>query len=265
MNFALALLIGLELSVSPFDDAVKRFEEQAFTYTGGDTKTQKFAYRLLRPEQLEAGKKYPVVLFLHGAGERGDDNKSQLKYLPHWLSEPESRAKYPCFLIAPQCPSDKKWVEVSWDSAVSQDRPPEPGDQMKVVIGILNEVMKEHRVDDRRVYLTGLSMGGYGSWDLAMRLPERFAAVAPVCGGGDEQGADLLKDVPIWAWHGDADNAVPVARSRGMIEAIKKAGGSPKYSELKGVGHDSWTPAYTDPKGVVPWMFQQSRESASEK
>ena len=93
-----------------------------------------------------------------------------------------------------------------------------------------------------------------------MRRPDWFAAVAPICGGGDESQADKIKDLPIWAWHGDADDAVPVERSRTMIEAIKQAGGNPKYTELKGVGHNSWTPAYTDPQGLIPWMFEQRRQ-----
>jgi predicted peptidase len=99
-------------------------------------------------------------------------------------------------------------------------------------------------------------MGGYGSWELATRMPDRFAAVVPICGGGDEHWADHLVNVPIWAWHGDADPAVPVERSRKMIEAIKQSGGHPKYTELKGVGHNSWTPAYSDPEGPIPWMFE---------
>jgi predicted peptidase len=102
-------------------------------------------------------------------------------------------------------------------------------------------------------------MGGYGSWDLAARRPELFAAVVPICGGGDEHAAERLLKTPIWAVHGDADTAVPVERSRRMIEAIKAAGGQPKYSELPGVGHNSWTPAYSDPEGVLPWMFEQVR------
>jgi predicted peptidase len=103
-------------------------------------------------------------------------------------------------------------------------------------------------------------MGGFGSWDWATREPDRFAAVVPICGGGDESKADKLTKTPIWAVHGDTDEVVKVEQSRRMIEAIKKAGGDPKYSELKGVGHNSWTPAYSDPKGIVPWMFEQRKK-----
>jgi predicted peptidase len=130
---------------------------------------------------------------------------------------------------------------------------------MQVVIDILQDVIANSPVDETRLYLTGLSMGGYGSWDLGTRLADRWAAVAPICGGGDELYADRLANVPVWAWHGDADEVVPVAKSRRMIDAIRAAGGTPKYTELADVGHDSWTPAYTDPNGLVPWMFSQRR------
>jgi predicted peptidase len=125
------------------------------------------------------------------------------------------------------------------------------------VIAILDEVTAKNLIDPARVYLTGLSMGGYGAWELAERMPERFAALVPVCGGGDEAQASRLVGLPIWAWHGDEDTAVPVERSRRMIAAIEEAGGTPHYTELKGVGHDSWTAAYSGPDSVLPWMFEQ--------
>jgi predicted peptidase len=130
---------------------------------------------------------------------------------------------------------------------------------MQAVIDILEAVIREFPVDRARLYLTGISMGGFGCWDLGTRLAERWAAVAPICGGGDEMYADRLANVPVWAWHGSADDVVPVARSRVMIEAISAAGGDPKYTELAGAGHDVWTRAYTDPSGVVPWMFAQRK------
>ena len=102
-------------------------------------------------------------------------------------------------------------------------------------------------------------MGGFGSWDLGTRFASYWAAVAPICGGGDELYADRLEHVPVWAWHGAADDVVPVERSRRMIDAIRRAGGQPKYTELTGVGHDSWTPAYTDPQGLLPWIFSQRK------
>ena len=258
MNFTLAALVALELSAMPAPETVELYEARTVALTTPDGK-QEFAYRLLKPEKIEAGKKYPVILFLHGAGERGSDNEAQLAYLPEWIAKPENREKYPCFVIAPQCPEGKKWSDVDWgakgDIPMKDITPP-----MKAAVEMLDDLVKNQPVDTKRIYLTGLSMGGYGSWDLAERMPERFAAVAPICGGGDEKHADRLAKVPVWAWHGSADNAVPVERSRKMIAAIKAAGGDPKYTELKGVGHDSWTQAYTNADGVLPWMFEQAQK-----
>ncbi len=241
-------------------DGVNAYEQRVHKYTGGEYQDEQFKYRLLSPAKIEDGKKYPVVLFLHGAGERGDDNEAQLKYFPTWMGETKMREKHPCFVIAPQCRKGKSWSVGNWGSKDSSAMPKEPTDQLKVAVAILDNALKTLPIDEKRVYLTGLSMGGYGSWELAMRQPERFAAVAPICGGGDESQAERIAKLPVWAWHGDDDKAVPVDRSRNMIEAIKKAGGEPKYTELKGVGHDSWTTAYTREDGVVPWLFEQVRK-----
>jgi len=261
MNLLQQLLALLNLAFVFNDSPVPKevldqFDDRTIKYSGGEYKDEVFHYRLLKPAKVEAGKQYPVVLFLHGAGERGDDNIKQLLYLPQWMTDAARREKFPCYLIAPQCRKDQKWANVDWssDRAVAG---PEMSDQMKVALMALDEVTKEFPVDRRRVYLTGLSMGGYGSWDVAVRFPERFAAVAPVCGGGDEAQAAKLKNMPIWNWHGSVDKAVKVERSRRMIEAIRAAGGSPKYTELEGVGHNSWTAAYKDTDQLIEWMFEQ--------
>lgn len=242
------------------DDVINHYQSRELKYTGGEYKDHVFKYRLLKPDSVEPGRKYPLVLFLHGAGERGDNNKAQLKFLPTWMSAEPMRKKYPCFVLAPQCPTNRKWVNVDW-SAMKNPMPQEPSDEMKAVIMMLKQIEAEYPVDMDRVYLTGLSMGGYGTWDLACRHADWFAAAAPICGGGDEQQADKLVGLPLWAWHGDADRAVPVQRSRNMIAAIKAAGGDPKYTELPGVGHNSWTPAYTRDDGVLPWLFKQNRKN----
>ena len=236
------------------DDA---FLERSVTVTE-DGEPQRFRHRLLRPARPEPGRRYPVVLFLHGAGERGSDNTAQLKYLPRWMAEPAMQERHPCFLVAPQCRSDHTWVEVAWSDPRSTPQAAAPTTDLAAAIAALDAVLAAEPVDPDRVYLTGLSMGGYGSWDLAARAPERFAAVLPICGGGDEATAPRLVKLPIWAFHGSADRAVPVSRSRTMIEAVRAAGGAPKYTELEGVGHDAWTPAYRDP-AVLDWLFAQRR------
>jgi predicted peptidase len=208
-----------------------------------------FRSQLLAPPAIEPGRRYPLVVFLHGAGERGRDNEKQLKYLPTWMTEPALRERHPCFLLAPQCREDERWVDISWADKKSTPQGPPTTDMLAVIAG-LNAAIAAEPVDPGRIYLTGLSMGGYGSWDLAARQPERFAAILPICGGGDEATAPRLAKLPIWCFHGDADKVV--------IAAVRAAGGDPKYSELPGVGHDSWTPAYRDP-AVLDWLFAQAK------
>jgi predicted peptidase len=220
--------------------------------------TGEFCYRLLRPTPLEPGATYPVVLFLHGAGERGDDNARQLKYLPTWMAEPGNRKRHPCFLIAPQCRTDHSWSAIDWQTKRALPLADKPTANLAAALAALDAVLAEEPVDPARVYLTGLSMGAYGSWDLAARHPHRFAALLPICGGGDAATAPRLTSVPIWNFHGTADPVVPVERSRAMIKALTAAGGTPISSELEDVGHDSWTPAYGN-AAVLDWLFAQRR------
>ena len=220
-----------------------------------DSAGKALPYRLMKPAAIADGTKYPLVIFLHGAGERGTDNEKQLVHgIPQFVA---NREKYPCFLIVPQCPVEQKWVEVDW-SASTHTQPKTPGDAGRMVIELIEKSLKDMSVDPKRVYLTGLSMGGYGTWDLGARRPDLFAALAPVCGGADEATAGKIRDLPIWAFHGGKDGVVKPARSRNMIAAIKKAGGDPKYTEYPDVGHDSWNNAYKDP-AFHEWLFSQKK------
>ena len=220
-----------------------------------DSAGKTLPYRFMKPEGCDAARKYPLVVFLHGAGERGTDNEKQLVHGVRPFVE--NRDKYPCFLIAPQCPDGQKWVEVDW-SADTHTQPKEPGEVGRLTLGLIETAIKELPVDSKRVYLTGLSMGGYGAWDLAARRPNLFAAIAPVCGGADEATAPKIKDLPVWAFHGAKDTVVKPARSRNMIAALEKAGGKPKYTEYPDVAHNSWDPAYKDPE-FYRWLFAQKK------
>jgi len=201
LTMTLAIAGGLWMAVPK--DVLDRYEERSITYTGGEYKDHMYKFRVLGPAKIEPGEKYPVVLFLHGAGERGEDNAKQLVHMCDWMSEPAQREKYPCWLIAPQCPSGKMWIEAHWGRK-SHKMSAEPADEMRMALAALEKVMADEaaHVDADRVYVTGLSMGGYGTWDLAARYPERWAAAAPICGGGDEAAAKRLVGLPIWAWHG---------------------------------------------------------------
>jgi len=234
------------------------YEAREFSAEGA-----KLAYRLLQPGKTEAGKKYPLVVFLHGAGERGDDNKAQLKHGASLFTKPEAREKFPCFVIAPQCPKDQTWSAVKgWTDPESFQQEPKPA--MKLLLGAVEALEKEFAIDPDRIYVTGLSMGGYGSWDLITRHPEKFAAAIPVCGGGDKEKIAVAKGVPVWAFHGLADNVVPPARSQEMVAALRAAGGKAAHTEYPGVAHDSWTYAYGEPN-LLPWLFAQHRGQPAQK
>lgn len=246
------MTLGIAAIPARGDDARVAFQTRVFEHQGNA-----LPYRILFPEGFQRDKKYPLVIFLHGAGERGTDNSAQLVHGMNDFARPENRAKYPCFVIAPQCPQERRWVEVDWGAA-KHTMPETPSIPLGVTIALLDTLQKELPVDADRVYVTGLSMGGYGTWDLAQRFPARFAAIAPICGGGDELQAPRLKLLPIWAFHGDQDTAVKPERSRNMIAAIKSAGGQPKYTEYPGVAHNSWSQTYADPK-FFEWLFAQKR------
>ncbi len=255
--FVLSLLTlpGKFLMSAVAADAAQVFEAREFR---PEKEGPVLKYRLLTPLNYDPNQKYPVVLFLHGAGERGDDNAAQLKHGMNDFASDEMRKKYPAFVVAPQCPTDKKWVEVDW-GAEQHAMPEQASEPLGLTLQLLENMKKQYSIDADRIYITGLSMGGYGTWDAIQRKPDYFAAAIPICGGGDLKGASAMKDVPIWAFHGDQDGAVKVQRTRGMIEAIKAAGGKPKYTEYPGVGHDSWTATYKNPE-VHEWLFGQGKK-----
>lgn len=229
---------------------------EARTYVG--RKGEPLNYRIYAPEKTEAGRRYPLVLFLHGAGSRGDDNARQLHW--GWPIVLYMKAKgLGAYLIAPQCPKGKQWVDTPW-GLLAHKMPDCSSEPMSLVIELLEKTIRDMPVDASRVYVTGLSMGGYGTWDIVQRRPELFAAAIPVCGGGDSSLAWKIRSVPIWTFHGDKDDEVPVARSRQMVSALWQCDGNIRYREYPGVGHGCWIPTYND-HTVLDWLFAQKLQS----
>ena len=199
-----------------------------------------------------------VLLFLHGAGERGNDNQNQLRHCAADLVNFCETEKIKAVLLFPQCPQNVMWIEQSW-SLPEHEMTPEPTPQLRHALELLDSVIAQEKCDPKRVYISGISMGGFGTWEALSRRPESFAAAIPVCGGGDVAQAPKLKDIPIRAFHGSADSAVMVKRSRDMVKAIRAAGGTKiSYTEYPGVNHDSWTATYAD-HANLRWLFSQSR------
>jgi predicted peptidase len=217
----------------------------------GDT----LPYRLMKPMTQNPKAKYPLVLCLHGAGERGRDNELNLKHVTALFIDSANRIKYPAFVLVPQCPPQARWVDVDW-RAESHRMPAKPSPSMRAVIELVEQISKQYPIDKTRIYVTGLSMGGYGTWDIICRKPDFFAAAVPVCGGGDEAQVPKIKHIPIWVFHGSQDGIVKVQRSRNMVQALKEQGSSVLYTEYPDVQHDSWKPAYQDPK-LAEWLFSQ--------
>jgi predicted peptidase len=234
-------------------NALERCE--ARTFQDGDFT---LPYRLLKPKSIDANQEYPLVIFLHGAGERGDDNEKQLIHGMNDFASDEIMAKYPAFVIAPQCPRGEAWGGIP-RLAKTETPSGQLTRELSTVLKATAALRKEFPIDDHRIYITGLSMGGYGTWDALAKRTELFAAAAPICGGGDPASASTIKSVPIWAFHGADDPTVPVERSREMIDALKAAGGQPKYTEYPGVAHNSWSQTYSNPE-LYAWLFAQRKK-----
>jgi predicted peptidase len=237
-------------------DVLARYEARTHTDAAGKT----LLYRLFKPDPYDRTHRYPLILFLHGAGGRGNDNQSQIldgDLTAAGYATESIQSQYPCFILAPQCPTDQRWVEVDW-SAQTHTQPSHPSDGLRLTMELLSHLQQESSIDPHRLYITGLSMGGYATWDLITRYPTLFAAAVPICGGGDETTAHRILRLPIWAFHGAQDPAVPVARSRNMVSAIRRLGGTVMYTEYPNVDHHSWLHAYTEPD-LLPWLFSQTR------
>jgi predicted peptidase len=214
-------------------------------------------YRLLKPLGYEFGKKYPLMVFLHGAGERGDDNLITLKHGAKDFADEALRKKYPAYILIPQCPANAKWSEVDW-SKESSKLPENASQSMQSLKELIEEMIESAGVDSERVLLTGLSMGGYGTWDAIARYPGFFAAAAPICGGGDPSTVERFAGTPIWCFHGALDPVVKVIRSQEMVEALRKAGAKVLYTEYPKANHDSWTETYANPE-FYAWIFAQRK------
>ncbi len=207
--------------------------------TDGDSK-----YVVFVPHDYTGDKDYPLILFLHGSGERGDDGERPVKQgIGNAIKFKDGDKRFPFIVVFPQCRARGSWQAGGPDAARA--------------LAILDEVQKEYTVDRKRVYLTGLSMGGFGTWSLAAADPQRWAAIVPICGGGEPETAVKIKDIPCWCFVGDKDSPTLVQKSHAMIDALKKAGGEPRFTEFPYVGHNSWDPAYVTSE-LYPWLLKAS-------
>lgn len=234
------------------------FQSHQFNGSSGLT----LPYRLLTPPVLVVQQSYPLVLFLHGSGERGDCNELQLRHGVSRFAEPAERRAHPSFVLAPQCPRRIGGSAGSWitpERRGNSSRFPEKlGPALSTVMELVALAEESYPVDPARIYVVGISMGGFATWQLLHTGPERFAAGIPICGGGNTEWAASFAHRPVWVFHGDQDSMVPVEWSREMVSALREAGASPRYTEYPGVGHNSWDRAFSEPD-LLHWLFLQSK------
>jgi predicted peptidase len=195
-------------------------------------------YLLYLPENCSEEQGYPMILFLHGSGERGNDINLVEKHGPPKVA---SKMNLPFIVVSPQCPAEY----LGWDT-----------DELKL---LLDEIIETYPVDTNRIYITGLSMGGFGTWDMAIKYPEYFAAAIPVCGGGNSLRVCRMKDVPVWAFHGQLDDIVPLSKSEEMIEKLQSCGGDARLTVYPEANHDSWTTTYENPE-IYNWLLNHRKE-----
>ena len=220
----------------------------------------KLPYNIYYPKNYKKGD-IPVILWLHGAGERGDDNVSQLIHIVPYLASDIVQTKYPCIIIAPQCPKEDYWAPVKrFEWRVINDGKITPA--MVGVTELMDYLLKDPKINKSRIYVGGLSMGGFGTLDLLHRRPELFAAAVPICGGADLGKAEKFKDIPLWIFHGAKDTVVPSELSRDLIKVLNGMGNFPKYTEYPEGGHGVWNDAIRDPE-LLPWLLSQRKERSN--
>lgn len=261
MKFFYSFLFLLLAALSATGQQLEEYQRKLFVQEGDS-----LPYRILYPQQFDSSRKYPLVIILHGAGERGKDNEAQLVYGAKLFLEPTNQQQYPAIVVFPQCPKDSYWSNVKIVTNADKSRTfnyqkkvGTPTKAMQALMGLVKELQASSQVEQDQIYIGGLSMGGMGTFEILRRMPGTFAAAFTICGGGHPRGAKAYaRTVPLWVFHGEKDRVVPVEKSAIMVEALKKAGGNVKYTVYPGVDHNSWENAFAEPE-LLPWLYSHRR------
>ena len=232
---------------------LNQYEKQVWK----NEKNEKINYCFRKPSNFNNNKKYPILFFLHGAGGRGSNNNDQILDAGsiNAFTKQKIFTKHNSYLLAAQVPHNEKWVNVDWGA--SEHTMPEMSKTMRLAFELLDKTIIKNNIDIKRIYVLGISMGGFGVWDALQRRPNYFAAGVPICGGGDIRQSKSISHIPIWIWHGSQDAIINVKRSRDMYDAIKNFTYEIKYSEIKNRGHDVWIDAWNS-NDLWNWMYLQS-------
>ena len=256
------ILAFIGFTVAGFTQDFIQYEKQWYDCDQG-----RLPYRLLYPQTIDSTRKYPLVVFLHGAGSRGNDNESQLWIGGRFFLRPENREKYPAIVLFPQCPATEVWAdfrnEINPASGIASkwefpftNQPTFPA---AVLIKLLDSLAKLTFVDQSRIYIGGLSQGGMGVLDLVARRPDLFAAAFPICGGGKVSTVrNFAGKTSMWIFHGEKDDVVPVDFSREYYRLLQKADADVRYTEYPGVFHNSWINALAEPE-LLSWLFSKMK------
>jgi predicted peptidase len=250
-KLALSCLILVEVMIRTGMAASGTNEFLARTYSGKGKQT--LPYRLLLPKNYDPKTSYPLILYLHGAAARGNDNAEPLNWGPQLLAAPSVRMKHDFFLVVPQCPRSSGWTVASFGAGAAKE-----SEALGLALELVADVLaKEFNLDAKRRYLTGVSMGGHAVWVVMIRHPGFFAAAVPVCSGGDAKSVTAAAvKFPVWAFHSDDDHLVPVQQARDLVKAWRDHGGTAKYTEYSGLRHSSWKKAYAEPE-MFDWLLRQ--------
>lgn len=247
------------LLLLPFMAHSEQFQRRELI-VGSDT----LRYRILMPENFSEKESYPVLFFLHGAGERGSDNERQLTWGSAMFLDEAFRSDHPAIVIFPQCPENSAWFDLDSYNTLREDVElasfnsdiPQSATS-RMLDNLIDSTLSWRYSDKERYYIMGLSMGSFGTFELMSRRPDLFKAAVPICGGGVLNDADKYgKKVAFWIFHGDKDNVVTVEHSRKMYQKLKSIGADVKYTEFEGVNHGSWTPAFAT-EGLMDWVFSK--------
>jgi len=260
MKFTVISILTIFFSSNVFSQDKLLFERKIFIH-----KNDTLPYRILMPLNYDPAKKYPLILFLHGAGERGNDNEAQLTHGAELFLRDSLRKKYPAIVVFPQCSVNSYWSNVSIINDSIQktrifkfEQSGKPTIAMKLVMRLMNILTKTHSVQNKKIYVGGLSMGGMGSFEIVKRNPDLFAAAIPICGGANTSIASKLIKTNWWLFHGEKDNVVDVKYSKDMAAAIKNAGGSLKLTLYPEANHNSWDSAFAE-NDFMKWLFSNSK------
>ncbi|WP_257659242.1 prolyl oligopeptidase family serine peptidase [Parapedobacter lycopersici] len=227
----------------------------------GDT----LPYRILFPENYDPNGSYPILFFLHGAGERGNDNEKQLTHGGKIFLNDTIRRDFPAIVVFPQCPADSYWSNVDTREQPNGGREfyfstgGKPSTGMRLFLRLARQLLRDEAVDPQRVYIGGLSMGGMGTYEALRRKPKWFAAAFAICGGDNTANVARYAHVPLWIFHGERDDVVPPMHSRVIIQELQREGANPKYTFYPEAGHNSWDAAFAEPE-LFPWLFSHSKK-----